>query len=160
MKFVALFALLLALATIPFGLPGVWMMMAVLAAAVFAGWLSWQLWAILLVLAAVAELAEFFVLKKMGERYGGSRAAFWGAVLGGFTGMFVGVPVPVVGPVLAGLIGTFAGAAAVTLYQTRSVGGARRVGWGMTLARVFAVVLKVGAGVAVIIVGGSALFMR
>lgn len=160
MKFVALFALLLALATVPFGLPGVWMMMAILAAAAFAGWLSWQLWAILLGLAAVAELAEFFVLKKMGERYGGSRAAFWGAVVGGFGGMFVGVPVPIVGPVLAGLLGTFAGAAAVTLYQTRSVGGARRVGWGMTLARVVAVVLKVGAGVAVIIVGGSALFMR
>ena len=51
---------------------------------------------LLLVLAGVtglAEVLEFFVLKRMGDKYGGSRGAFWGAVLGGFAGVVVGTPI-------------------------------------------------------------------
>ena len=59
--------------------------------------------------------------------------------------------------VVAGFLGTFLGAAVVTLLQKRSVGDAARVGWGVTLARLFAIALKVSVGVAVLAVGGSAI---
>jgi hypothetical protein len=65
----------------------------------------------------------------------------------------------VLGPVLAGLVGTFAGAAAVTLAETRSLGRASRVGWGVLLARILAVALKVGVGMAVLAVGGGAVIL-
>jgi len=89
-----------ALITIPFGLPGVWIMVGVLLVA--AG---------------------------------------------------VGLPVPLVGSIIAAFLGSFLGAAVVTLYETRSAGHATRVGWGVFLARLGSVVLKVGVGAVVLAVG-------
>ena len=60
-------------------------------------------------LAMAAELVELSVTARFARRYGGSRRAAWGAVIGGFIGMIVGVPVPIIGPVIAGLLGTFLG---------------------------------------------------
>jgi uncharacterized protein YqgC (DUF456 family) len=149
-----------ALFVIPIGLPGVWIMVAVLLVGTLAGWVSWPVWAGLAVLAAVAEALEFWVLKHMGDRYGGTRGSFWGAVAGGFVGVLVGAPVPVVGSLVAGMIGTFVGAGIVTLYGTRSTRVASRVAWGMLLARTFAVGRKVAVGVAVLVVGAAALLVR
>ncbi|MGD2067903.1 MAG: DUF456 domain-containing protein [Gemmatimonadota bacterium] len=149
-----------ALLTVPLGLPGVWIMMAVLFVGALAGWVSWPVLLVLLAIAGGVELLEFLALKKMGERYGGSRGAFWGAVAGGLLGALVGAPIPVMGPLLAGMVGTFAGAGAVTWWTTRSTLEASRVGWGMLLARVLAVGLKVAAGIAVLLVGGGALLLR
>lgn len=145
------------LASVPFGVPGVWLMIAVLLGGVLAGWVTWPVWGVLAILALASEGLEFVLLKTLGERYGGTPAAFWAAVAGGIVGVLVGVPVPVIGPLLAGLLGTFAGAALVTLHRTRSLRGAARVGWGVLLGRILAVGLKVGVGVAVLVVGGSAL---
>lgn len=149
----------LALLTVPLGLPGVWVMVLVLLGCVLAGWVSWPVWLVLALLTGVAEVLEFAVLKRMGDRYGGSRAAFWGAVAGGFLGVLVGAPVPVVGSLVAGLVGTFLGAAALTFWGTRSARDASRVGWGMLVARVLAVGLKVAVGIAVLVVGIGAIFL-
>lgn len=148
-----------ALLTVPLGLPGVWIMTGLLLVGVVAGWVSWPVWGALAALALVSELLEFFVLGRMGARYGGSRRAFWGAVVGGFLGLFVGAPIPVLGSIVTGLAGTFAGAALVTLRETRSARDASRVGWGMLLARVLAVGLKVAAGLVVLAVGGAAILV-
>ncbi len=99
---------------------------------------------------------EFLLVRRYTGRYGGSNRAFWGALLGGLVGVLVGVPIPIVGSVVAGILGSFAGAAAVTLLETRDLPAATRVGWGVTLARVFAIAVKTAVGVVILVVGASA----
>src|SRR5690606_13057613 len=125
-----------ALLIIPLGLPGLWIMVAVLAAGALAGEVGLVTLVTAVVLAAGAELAEFLFVKRMSDRYGGSRGAFWGALVGGIVGIFVGVPIPVVGPVVAGILGSFLGAAAVTLWEERHLPSAARVGGGVVLGRI------------------------
>jgi len=160
LSLLAVVVMALALATVPFGVPGVWFMTVVLLVGAVLGSVAWWTWVALAALTAMAELAEFWILKSMGSRYGGSRGAFWGAIVGGFAGIFVGLPVPLVGSVLAGFAGSFVGAALVTLAQTRSAGTAGRVGWGVLLARTASAVLKVGVGVVVLAVGAWELLVR
>ena len=143
-------AMLLGLIMIPLGLPGLWLIVATTVALVVAGHLTWSVGVIVTAVALVAELTELVVVSRFGRAYGGSRRAFWGAVLGGMAGLFVGIPVPVVGPVITAFAGTFVGAGIVTLAETRSVGRSARVGWGVLLARTAAVALKVGVAVCVI----------
>lgn len=154
-----LLLLLGSLLLVPLGLPGVWIMVAVLLGMTVAGTVAWVTWAVLAGLALVAELLEFAVLGWMGRIYGGSGRAFWAAIAGGIVGAVVGFPVPVVGPLLGGVAGTFLAAAAITLWETRSVEDASRTGWGMALARGFAVALKTGVGIVVLVTGGLALFV-
>ncbi len=144
---------------VPLGLPGVWVMVALLLGMTVAGVVSWTTWAVLAGLAVVSEALEFAVLGWMGRKHGGSQRAFWGAVAGGLVGAVVGVPIPVVGPLVGGVLGTFAGAGAVTFHETRSMEQASRVGWGVALARAFAVALKTGVGIVVLVTGGLALFV-
>lgn len=132
-------------------------MLTVLLLTAAAGELGWWTWALLAALVVAAELLEFLVLRWLGARYGGSRMAFWGAVAGGFVGVVVGMPVPVVGPVLAGFLGTFVGAVGVTLLEKRPVREASRVGWGVILARSLSVAIKTGVGVTLLVVGVWAL---
>jgi uncharacterized protein YqgC (DUF456 family) len=156
----AVAAMAAALLIVPFGLPGVWVMVAILLVAVVGGAVPWATWVILVVAAGAAEVGEFWLLKTLGGRYGGSRKAFWGAILGGFIGLFVGVPIPLAGSIVAAFLGSFLGAAVVTLLETRSAGHATRVGWGILLARTASVVLKVGVGAVVLAVGAWELLLR
>ncbi|MFO7259828.1 MAG: DUF456 family protein [bacterium] len=156
----AIAVMIVALVLIPLGVPGLWIMILVLAGAAWLGEVGWGVLAALTALAAVAELLEFLIVKRFSERYGGSDRAFWGAILGGMAGVFVGVPVPVVGPVIAGVLGSFAGAAAVVLWETRRPGHAARVGWGVVLGRAFAALVKTAAGVAILAIGVTSLLLR
>lgn len=157
LRLLGVLVLLGSLVVIPLGLPGTWIMALVLLVAAAAGELAWGVWAFLTFLVVLAEVLELLVLRQLGARYGGSRTAFWGAVLGGFAGVAVGMPVPVVGPILAGFLGTFVGAAGVTLLERRTVGEASRVGWGVVLARSFSVAIKIGVGVTLLVVGAWSL---
>ncbi|HSJ24246.1 MAG TPA: DUF456 family protein [Longimicrobiales bacterium] len=145
------------LIAIPFGFPGLWVMVAVLAVGWWLGAVGWLILALALVLAAAAELIEYYIIDRMNIRYGGSRLAFWGAILGGIAGIIIGLPVPILGSVIAGFIGSFVGAALATLYQTRHVEHAARVGWGTLLGRLWASVAKVAAGVIILVLGSAAL---
>ncbi len=157
---IALLALMAgALLTVPLGLPGVWLMLLLLAAAVVFGGVSWMVWLGLVGLAVLTEVAEFYVLEKVGARYGASNKAFWGAVVGGIVGSIIGVPIPIIGSVVAGFLGTFVGAGLVSFVETRSVGDASRVGAGVLLARACAVALKVGTGLLILGVTVAALFV-
>jgi uncharacterized protein YqgC (DUF456 family) len=157
---VILLLMLVALITVPVGLPGVWIMIGLAALLALGGSIAWTTWLVLLAVAAVAEVGEFAIMAKVGKRFGGSRKAFWGALVGGFAGLFVGTPVPVVGSVLMAFAGSFVGAALVTVFEGRGVGDAGRVGTGILLARILAVGLKVAAGMAVIAITGAALLVR
>jgi hypothetical protein len=145
-------ALLCALAMIPLGLPGTWVMIG--AALIYMltvpqGGVGTVTLGGTAALALVAELVDFAFASRFTHRYGGSRRAAWGAVVGGFVGVAVGFPVPIVGPVIGGLIGTFAGALVAEFEQSGRHTHAARVAYGALIARVFASVTKVAIGVAI-----------
>lgn len=148
-----------ALLLIPLGLPGGWIMLAVVVVGAVAGQVGWTTVGLLAGLVALAEVAEFLLVRSLSLRYGGSGAAFWGAVAGGLVGVVVGAPVPVVGSLLAGVVGTFAGAMAVSWWRTRRARAAARVGWGAVLGRAASAAVKTAAGIVVLVVGGGALFL-
>lgn len=142
---------------IPLGLPGIWVMVAVIATGAIVGKVGWFTIIGAVLVAAMAELLEYIVVKRMTTRYGGSNRAFWGALVGGIIGVFVGLPVPVVGSMLAGFVGSFVGAAVVAYAETRELLAAHRVGWGVLLGRIMSAFLKIAAGVVLLVWGATAL---
>ena len=159
MGVLALVAMVFCLFLIPLGLPGLWIMLAILAVGALSGALGWGLVILLALVAAFAELLEFIAVKRMSARYGGTRKAFWGALAGGLIGAVVGAPVPIIGSLVAGLVGTFAGAAFVTWLDVKDLGPAARVGVGALLGRSIAAVVKTAAGIIILVAGGAALLM-
>jgi uncharacterized protein YqgC (DUF456 family) len=143
-------AMLACLLLIPLGLPGLWLIVVMTLGLVLAGSLSWTFGATVAGVALVAEIGEFVVLGRFGKAFGGSRRAFWGAIIGGMIGLFVGVPVPIIGSVITAFLGSFIGAGVVTYFETLSVEQSARVGWGILLARTVAVALKVAVAVGVV----------
>lgn len=150
----------LSILLIPIGLPGLWLMVVLVGLGTWVGEVAPWVLVTALALTALAELAEWLIVRRMNLQYGGSPRAFWGAIGGGLVGVVVGAPVPVVGSVVAGFLGSFLGAALVTYWEIRDLDAARRVGWGVLLARVFAVAVKVGVGMAILVLGGVAWTLR
>jgi uncharacterized protein YqgC (DUF456 family) len=147
----------LSLLLIPLGLPGAWLMVGVLAIAALYEAVGFTTLTVVIVVAGIAELLEYVAVNRLTTRYGGSRRAFWGAILGGIIGVIVGMPVPIVGSIIAAFLGSFAGAALVTLSETRKLASAGRVGWGVVLGRAIAAGVKVFAGVVILVLGAFAL---
>jgi len=147
---------------IPLGLPGLW---AIVLGILAYGWLtdfrtlSAGLLALAIGLALLGELVETWIGFRFAERYGGSRRAGWGALLGGLVGAVVGVPVPIVGSVVGGFVGAFAGAALFEYTRARHSGTAARAGWGAVLGHATAAAVKIGLGV-VLGVGALVLALR
>lgn len=144
-------ALVAGLLMVPLGLPGTWLQVVALGAYAWThGWRGgWAFVVAALALAAIAEVVEFAMGGRFARKYGGSRRAGWGAILGGLVGAFVGIPVPIIGSVIGAFIGAFAGAALLELTKNPEMRGAVRVGWGAFLGRLAATVMK--AAVAVMI---------
>ena len=136
--------LLICLALIPLGLPGTWLMIGVAFAYPWLGGShTFGLWTLggTAVLALIAEIFEFTLSASFTRKYGGSRRAGWGAI--------IGVPSPIVGPVVGALVGSFAGALAFELSRGTGHGVATRVAWGAVLGRVAAMALKIAFGVVI-----------
>jgi uncharacterized protein YqgC (DUF456 family) len=140
-------ALIAGLLLIPLGLPGLWLMVgaALLYSYANPGISIWTIGA-LTVLALVAELIEFTLSARYARKYGGSRRAGWGAILGGVVGAFVWTPLPVIGPMIGAFAGAFVGAWLAEKTKGTAVGGATRVATGALLGRIVAVAMKVGIG--------------
>lgn len=150
------------LVLIPLGLPGLWLIVLGIVAY---GWLTdWRevtglVIAIAVGLAALGEAIEAWIGFRFAQRYGGSRRAGWGALVGGLAGAFVGVPVPLIGSVVGGFVGAFAGAALFEYTNARKSDVAARAGWGAVLGRAAAAALKMALGV-VLAVGALYLALR
>jgi uncharacterized protein YqgC (DUF456 family) len=165
MSVIDLWYALLALAVVgglllvPLGLPGLWLM---LVAAVGyrvvlpQGPIGWATIAVVAALALVAEGLEWWLSARYTRKYGGSRRAGWGALLGGFIGALVGVPVPVIGSVLGGLVGSFVGALVAEYSVTGHGPTAHRAAMGSLVGRVATIVVKTGIGFTI----GTILLLR
>jgi uncharacterized protein len=143
------FVILLSLVLIVLGLPGLWIMVASAVTynlIVPGDPIGWFTLVAVAVLALVAELLEFTMTGRYARKYGGSRRAGWGAIIGGMIGAFVGFPVPIVGPVIGAFIGSFCGALVAELTGGSSAGDATRVAKGALIGRVMSTVLKIGIG--------------
>jgi uncharacterized protein len=149
--------LVLGLLSIPLGLPGLWIMVGVVALGAIMGEVGMLILLATVLLAIVAEVIEFFIVRKLTAQYGGSRKAFWGALAGGFVGVIVGMPVPIIGSLIAGMLGSFIGAAVVTYTETQKLTSAHRAGWGALLGRMISAVAKTAAGVAILVLAAAAL---
>jgi uncharacterized protein YqgC (DUF456 family) len=157
MAYVGVAVLVLALLSIPLGLPGLWIMLGVVAIGAILGEVGLTVLLACTVIAIFAELVEFFILRKLTKQYGGSPKAFWGALVGGFVGVLVGAPIFIVGSIIGGMLGAFAGAALVTYAETKKMDSAQRVGWGAVLGRMFTSVAKTAAGIAILALAAAAL---
>jgi uncharacterized protein YqgC (DUF456 family) len=141
---------------VPFGLPGLWVMVL---GVIGYGWLTnFQTVGVgtiglVVGLALVGEIVEWWLGFWFAERYGGSRRAGWGALVGGIVGAIVGVPVPLIGSVIGAFVGSFAGAALFEYTRARAAGVAVRAGWGAVLGRATAAALKVALGIVIAVVG-------
>jgi len=142
-------AIVLGLIMIPFGFPGTLVMFAAalcyyllvpgggigLATVIGVG-----------VLMVVAEGLEWILTARFTKKYGGSRRAGWGAIIGGMVGAFLGVPVPIVGSIIGAFVGAFVGAFAFEYTRGTGHGTATRVAWGAFVGRVTAAAIKVAIG--------------
>ena len=141
------------LVLIPFGLPGLWV---IVLGVVGYGWLtdfqtmSATFMGLIIALAVVGEVFESWVGFRFAQRYGGSSRAGWGALVGGLIGAIVGVPIPVIGSVIGGFVGAFLGAAVFEYTRARRTEGAVKAGWGAVLGRAAAAGVKMALGVAML----------
>ncbi len=142
---------------IPLGLPGLWIMLAVLGIWTWGGLVSPLLFFALLALVGLAEFLEWVAVDRLGKKFGGTRRTFWGALLGGVAGALIGTPVPVIGSLLGVFAGTMIGAAIATWTLVKDSELALRAGWGALLGRSVAIALKTAAGMVVLIAGSAAL---
>jgi uncharacterized protein YqgC (DUF456 family) len=138
-------AMLVSLFLVPIGLPGTFIMVAVAIAADYFGaaGIGWFAIGLSLVLAVVAEVLEWTLSASFARKYGGSRRAGWGALLGGFIGAFAGVPVPVIGSMIGAFAGAFVGALIAEFSRPESDASvATRVATGALIGKAAATALK------------------
>lgn len=138
----------LSLFIIPLGLPGTWVMIAagVGYSILVPNSIGWFTLVAVTVIAVVAEILEFTLAGSYARKYGGSRRAGWGAIIGGIVGAIVGVPILIVGPIIGGFLGAFVGALVAEYSRGSGAYVSTRAAWGGLIGRAVAAALKVAAG--------------
>ena len=136
---------------VPLGLPGTWVMIAAAMAYSYLTGTELGLFTLIgiFLLAVVGEIIEFTLAARYARKYGGSRRAGWGAIIGGIIGAIVGVPVPIIGSVIGAFAGAFLGALVAERTRGSSTGDSTRVATGALIGRAAAVAAKSAIGVAI-----------
>ncbi len=137
------------------GFPGLWLFLAVAVGARLVGGGGAPGWAAVGIAGGIAllgELVELTTSTRYTRRYGGSRRAGWGALIGGLAGAIVGVPVPVLGSVLGSFAGAFLGALLGEFSVARDHRAAGRAAQGAVLGRAVATAAKIGLGCLMLVV--------
>ena len=145
----AFFVVLLAgIVIIPFGLPGTLLQAAaaiVLVLTTGGAKMSWLWVGIFMALALLGELIEFLSGQWGAKKFGGSKQAAWGALIGGLFRAIFGtalIPIPIAGSIIASFIGTFAGAVIGQMREEKTKELKLRVGFGAVLGRAAGVAFK------------------
>ena len=149
-------AMVAAWATNALGIPGNWIVLAIAVLySVFGSegrtHIGWVSVAAMAILAVLGEVVEFAASARGATKQGGSRRAavlaVVGSIIGGLSGIFVGLPIPVIGSLVAGMLlaalGALVGAMLGETWKGRSTADSWRVGqaafWGRlvgTLAKI------------------------
>ncbi len=157
--FLLFFGMLAGLATIPFGLPGVGIiLLCIFVYALltdFNAAVGIPFFVVLCVLTIVAETADNWLTAIGARRYGASTASMWLSFLGGIIGaLMIGGPLAVLlgplGPLAGGFIGAFAIVVGYELYLGKNLRAALEAGWGTFLGRMAGIVLKLVIAIAMI----------
>lgn len=130
-------------------LSGTWVVLAA------TGLVAWSRWPefpgfgtllFFLLLCIVVEVIEALASAWGVQKRGGSKAAGWAALGGGFLGMLLGtfIPVPIIGNLLGMLIGSFGLAFLVEQARMKKMNHALYVASGAVIARLSVIFLKVG----------------
>jgi uncharacterized protein YqgC (DUF456 family) len=146
--------IILSLILIVLGMPGLWIMVASAVTynlIVKGDPIGWFTLVAVAVLALVAELLDFVMTGRYARKYGGSRRAGWGAIIGSIVGAMVGFPVPIVGPIIGAFVGSFLGALVAEFTGGSTAGASTRVATGALIGRVVSTALKIGIGFTVVI---------
>lgn len=101
-------------------------------------------WTLLLLatMAAMTYVVEFAASLLGVKKYGGSNRAMIGAALGGFAGLFMGIPGILLGPFIGAVLGE--------LSLQRSLDQASRAGFGTVVGMAIGVAGKLAIGIAMI----------
>ena len=97
---------------------------------------------ILSAMAAMTYVVEFAASLLGVKKYGGSNRAMIGAALGGFAGLFMGIPGILLGPFIGAVLGE--------LSLQRSLDQASRAGFGTVVGMALGVAGKLAIGIAMI----------
>jgi uncharacterized protein YqgC (DUF456 family) len=152
--------MLIGLITIPFGIPGVFIILGSIFVYAFAtdfnAAINIPFLIILTILTVAAETADNWLTAIGAKRYGASTGSIWLSFFGGLIGaVFIGGPAAFLlgpfGPIAGGFIGAFGAVVAYEFYLGKSRGEALRAGWGSFLGRMAGIVLKVVLAIAIII---------
>jgi uncharacterized protein YqgC (DUF456 family) len=131
-------------------LSGTWLVLAA------GGLLAWMRWpgfpgvatlAVLLLVCIGVEAAEALAGAWGVKKRGGTKAAGWAALLGGFAGMILGtaIPVPFIGSLIGMLAGSFACAYVVEHARMKKADHAAHVATGAVIARLAIIFIKIAA---------------
>ncbi len=148
-------AFLVGLIMVPFGLPGLWLMVAatiVFGVATGFSQIGFVTIVVVVLLAAVAEGLEAWLGFRFAKRFGGSNRAGWGAMVGGLIGALVGTPVPLIGNVVGAFLGAFLGAMVFEYVSNPDVRKSLGAGWGALLGRAAGAALKITLGIVIAII--------
>ncbi len=143
--------LLLSFIMIPFGLPGLWIVVgsALAYQLLLPGTIGTATVVGTAILALVAEVLEFTLAGRYARKYGGSRRAGWGAIIGSIIGAIVGVPIFLLGSIVGGFAGAFIGAFIAERSRGTELSGSSRVATGALIGRVVATAMKTGIGIVI-----------
>lgn len=134
-------------------LSGTWV---VFGASLIVAWKRWPefpgLWtlAIFLLICIAVEIMEAVAAAWGVQKRGGSKAAGWAALGGGFLGMMLGgfIPIPILGHLLGMILGSFGCAFLAEHAKMKKATHAAHVATGAVLARLAIIFLKIGATLA------------
>lgn len=138
-------------------LSGTWL---VLLAAGLTSWAQWPAFpgigtlVFFLLLCIGVEVLEMLAASWGVQKRGGSKAAGWAALGGGFLGMIFGgfIPIPLIGNLLGMMAGSFGGAFWVEHARMKKANHAAHVAFGAVLARLGVIFLKVGVTLSMILI--------
>ena len=153
---ILLLIFLVGLVLVPFGLPGLWLMvLALIGYAALVGFeqVGWLTIGAVMVLALVGEAAEAWLGFRLARKYGASNRAGWGALLGGIAGVVLGTPVPIIGNIIGAFVGAFVGAVVLEYRPDTDIRSTLGAGWGAILGRAAGASVKIAIGLGIAVIG-------
>ena len=153
-----IFLLILALGLNVFSLPGIWVILALLAVWKFFRpeiELTWTFWGFLCALGALAEILEFVVQAWGTKKYGGTTAGNVGGIIGAIIGAILGASCLLgFGAIPGALAGAFLGCYLLEIIRGLPHQSAMRAAWGSFWGKMLGMSLKFGVGIGIIIMAG------